>query len=60
MKKSRTDSAITPYSCPIAGRTVYIRHTGSLASDGAVCASIKSVCDNQHQCIAAVRAGCGA
>jgi hypothetical protein len=55
MQKARTESRVTPYSCPIAGRTVYIRRTWNLSADGSVC-SVKAVCDNQDGCILARRA----
>ncbi|GAB3347529.1 hypothetical protein [Lysobacter tyrosinilyticus] len=53
MQETRIDSSVTPYVCPIAGKTVYIRRTWSLVPEGAMSSSAKSVCDNQHRCIAA-------
>ena len=48
-----SESVVTPYACPIAGRTVYIRLVHA-----ATWASANPVCDNQYRCIAAKRGEC--
>jgi hypothetical protein len=53
MQETSIESVVTPYACPIAGKTVYIRLV-----PGATWASANPVCDNQYRCIAAKRGEC--
>lgn len=47
------ERVVTPYACPVAGRTVYIRLVHAVSW-----AAANPVCDNQYRCNAARRGEC--
>lgn len=61
MPRSRLEYTSTPYSCPVAGKVVYIDRTWRvlLGNDGSEVtrAPIRTECDNQDKCIVATHNG---
>lgn len=62
MGETRTETTITPYECPVAGRTVNIVRTWKVTSDEhgserrtATC----HACDNKENCIVATQGPAG-